>query len=160
MLLAHKKTLLSFVLLQGLINGTRSESVLNDRHGELISPATLANSKKILMALLDSNRTIKIDHAVLGDERMYTVPTGRILVAFADTYVLSAIKKVHGFPGAGWNNIVTIAEFENELACIRAAGHAIIVNDERSILLVVSHTYWDYRFGYYTKFTCCSGCRN
>lgn len=105
-----------------------SETILRELHaaalrlGETCVLATLANGDRLVLGRADGASSIQVAAATVEAGRIYTSPTGRVLVAFAAPEERQAILARHGLPGDLWDGIGTEAQLDQATAAIRAAA--------------------------------------
>ena len=93
--------------------------------------AVLADGRRLRLWSTEPEHLIRIDAAALETQRLFTVPTGRILAAFAAPRELDLLLARYGLPAAGeWPDAATAPALKRALAAIRARGHEIMDNRE------------------------------
>lgn len=108
---------------------------LNRELNELISLVTIANGKRVLLALFDSSHTVKINRATMETFSPYSeiAPSGRVLVAYAAASERKAVVTVFGYPGKLWDNATN--EQELDIACqkLRRQGYAYLHLEKENV---------------------------
>ncbi len=103
--------------------------ILNDLAEELQEPTVLtvlAGGRRLTVGRGDVQVAVKIDHAIVEDQSIYSLPTGRILVTYADERELDAIVERYGFPGERWDDAESLDELKRLRAAIREDGHCVM----------------------------------
>jgi IclR family acetate operon transcriptional repressor len=116
--------------IQGIIVRKLQEAV--SQLGESLVFATLVNGRRVSLAQIDAERAVRV---VLPQKLsyIYEMPTGRILVAYADKHQLHQIKQVSGLPGELWDNISTDEALDEARSEIREAGCAVIFEEKELV---------------------------
>jgi len=104
---------------------------------ETVTFAVLADGRRLRLWSTEPEHLIRIDAAALETQRLFTVPTGRILAAFAAPRELDLLLARYGLPAAGeWPDAATAPALKRALAAIRARGHEIMVTGELAAFAV------------------------
>jgi hypothetical protein len=84
--------------------------------------------------VLYEGHAVKVDPTFEEGQDIYTLNTGRILVAYADRYEFDLVVKRWGMPGERWDNINNPEDFERVVEKIRKDGHIVTtVNNEEIV---------------------------
>lgn len=90
---------------------------------------TMANGKRIPLFMQDSARAIKVDFAAIPDRSIYDMPTGRVLVSYAEPEERAMIIAEWGFPGEYWQDITTHEQLNEACAAVRRQGYTTVTPD-------------------------------
>jgi len=96
---------------------------------EAVVFAALAGGRRIHVASVDSGHAIRVDHARVEHSSIYALPTGRVLLAWADEDEREAVLAQSGYPADRWNGITDRAALGAALAEVRKAGHSVLDPD-------------------------------
>lgn len=102
---------------------------LSDDLQESIVFAVMLDGRRIPLLTVDPARTIKVDLAHIPESSIYAVPTGRILVAYADAAELTRVVERWGLPGVHWDAIADEETFAHARQAIRSVGSVTQVPD-------------------------------
>ena len=97
---------------------------------ESIVLATLSNGRRIPVLRAEHSHLIKLDYDAINNANIFSLSTGRILTAFADTNELAEIIDNNGFPGAIWDDINDIKQLNQSIKAIKKQGYIITENSE------------------------------
>lgn len=104
---------------------------------ETVTFAVLADGRRLRLWTTEPGHLIRIDAATLETRQLFTVPTGRILAAYAGPDDLERLLARYGLPtGSDWPQTTTRSALNRALADIRARGHEILVRGELSAFAV------------------------
>jgi len=92
----------------------------------------LSEGRRIVLSRVQSSQIIKIEPD-RESAKFYTLPTGRVLAAYAAPEELEAIIKANGWPGKLWNNISNQAAMEAARRSIINKGGCVINPDGNQI---------------------------
>lgn len=92
----------------------------------------LYQGRRIALAKAHSAQIIKIEPEKESVD-LYTLPTGRVLAAYASPEELKTIVKLNGWPGKSWNNISNPANMEAALCALKKEGGCVINPDSNQI---------------------------
>ena len=98
-----------------------------DDIGESLVLVTLQQGARLILARVEPNQSIRVATAVLQGDAMFTTPTGRVLVAYADEDALRLIIEKEGWPGERWENIADASELEKQRIRICTLGGEILM---------------------------------
>lgn len=96
---------------------------------EALTFAALVDGRRVLLLRAEAGHVVRVDPNALEAGRMFAVPTGRVLAAFADPATLDRIVEVTGFPGEDWSQIRTRPQLDRALADVRARGAEVIARE-------------------------------
>ena len=107
---------------------------LSAQTGESAVFAAMAGGQRYRVASVDADQAIRVDHALVERCSIYAVPTGRVLVAWADADERGAVIERNGLPGEDWDGIRQRAALD--LACerLRREGHCVIASEARALV--------------------------
>ena len=104
---------------------------------ETVTFAVLANGRRLRLWSTEPGHLIRIDAAALETQRIFTVPTGRVLAAFAAPRELGFLLDFYGLPIADeWPKVTTTPALKRALATIYRRGYEIIVRNDLSAFAV------------------------
>lgn len=110
---------------------------LGRRLNETVTFAVLADGRRLRLWSSVPGHLVRIDPAALETRKLFTVPTGRILAAYAAPDDLARLLARYGLPTASdWPQTTTRPALNRALAAIRARGHEIIVHGELAAFAV------------------------
>ncbi|MGI6652879.1 MAG: IclR family transcriptional regulator [Christensenellales bacterium] len=124
------------------------KSNIHDQVGDIILQFSQATNTNVTFAVLSFGErkpvlTVQAEYGVVTrineTEYVYTTPTGRILVSFADSAQFQDILQCHGFPYDLWDNIHDVPMFAARRAEIRERGYCHIQGSNADILAVPVH---------------------
>jgi len=107
---------------------------LSESVQETVVFAILLGGRRIVAAKSDSNQTIKVDSKSMGSQDIYSLPTGRILTAYASEQELSEIKSVYGAPEGQWDGVKSKNDFLDKTELIRKQGYCILNPDKFNLV--------------------------
>ena len=93
--------------------------------GETITLAHYWRGKRYLLSLVEHKQDLIVDKSLFAEGRLYTTPTGRVLLAYLEEKELKHCLEVNGFPGKDWNSINNWSDLQKALSCIRNKGYAL-----------------------------------
>ena len=108
---------------------------LSERIRENVVLTVLANGRRIPVLRMNyDGHVVRVDTSFEEGQDIYTLNTGRILVAYADRYEFELVVKRWGMPGERWDNINNPEDFERVGEKIRKDGHIVTtVNNEEIV---------------------------
>lgn len=110
---------------------------LSEEWGESLVYTSLLNGSRTTLFECKCEHPVKIDDASMKSSDFYSLVTGRVLAAFADSVSLSEIIEKNGFPGESWGGVSDNAELEKRLAEIRENRYAIDFRHGHIVALAV-----------------------
>jgi len=85
--------------------------------------AVIHGGHRVLIAYSEPNQVIRIDRISAEGQNIYSIPTGRILVALSTPEELRQIKAIYGQPHAAW------PDYETDLKLIRRDNRCCMLPD-------------------------------
>ena len=107
---------------------------LSESVQEAVVFAILLGGRRIVAATSDSNQMIKVDNKAMGSQNIYSLPTGRILTAYASEQELSEIKSVYGNPEGQWDGVKCRNDLLKVTDLIRKQGYCILNPDKFNLV--------------------------
>jgi DNA-binding IclR family transcriptional regulator len=110
---------------------------LGRKLNETVTFAVLADGRRLRLWSSVPGHLVRIDPDALETRKLFSVPTGRILAAYAAPDDLERLLERYGLPtGSDWQQATTRAALNRALAEIRACGHEIIIRGELTAFAV------------------------
>jgi DNA-binding IclR family transcriptional regulator len=99
--------------------------------GETVTFAALADGRRLLLWSANAHQLIRVDSADLESRKLFSLPTGRILAAYAEPGELLRLLERYGLPARQeWPKTTTRTALDAALSAIRARGHEVIIRDD------------------------------
>jgi len=92
---------------------------------ETITLASYWHGQRYLLTAIESKQELQVNKEFFLQGRLYSTPTGRILLAYLENKELENCIIVSGFPGKDWNSINNWPALRRALAHIKTQGYTI-----------------------------------
>ena len=106
---------------------------LSERLNESLVLAVNLNGNRVPFLRIEDRNLVRVDVSADASTHIYECPTGRILVAFADDFLLGQTVSRWGYPGARWADAGDAEALEQARADVRNQG-SIMMTDPNSTL--------------------------
>lgn len=100
---------------------------------EAVVFAVLCDGRRRVLWRAESNQVVRVDAASVESPNLFSVPTGRVLAAFASGGELAQIVERYGLPGKHWDGINSRERLNQALAEIQQQGYCAIVPDRSEL---------------------------
>ena len=101
---------------------------------EVVLLAVLSNGRRVTLAQVDPQRTIRVEPGGDAIFTPYELATGRILLAFATEAERRQVLDRYGLPGAAWDGIRSATRLQAALDELRLAGTCAIERKTEGVL--------------------------
>ncbi|MBN1864369.1 MAG: hypothetical protein JW808_05675 [Victivallales bacterium] len=101
--------------------------------GEAVVFAILVCGRRVVAAQYSPDQMIKVDSDMIASKNIYTMPTGRVIVAYSSDRELSEIKSVYGNPEVHWDGVNDDRGFREQADIIRKTGICRIIPDQNNL---------------------------
>ncbi len=103
-------------------------------HHEAAVFAVLAAGRRVVLASVDAEQTVRVDRAQVERAGIYAMPTGRVLLAQADQVTRREIVSREDWPGPRWDGIEDESQLNAACDVINAAGHSRIALPDQGVI--------------------------
>ncbi len=96
--------------------------------GETVVLVALQGGRRHRLCTVEGGGTLRVSQEVVTDDNVYRTPTGRLLLAHADTHERETHLALYGLPGAEWPEARTPAGLERELNILRNRKGCLVLS--------------------------------
>jgi IclR family transcriptional regulator, KDG regulon repressor len=111
---------------------------LAGRIKETVTVAALYEGERHVVAKVSSEQSVIVNTDMVRPQSIYSMPTGRILLAYLDDKELKEVVDVQGLPDTEWSGIRTYRALKHALSIIKKRNMAYMFsNDKQAYSLAV-----------------------